>query len=319
LAAQLALLFPGQASQAVGMGVDLRQASPRAREVFELAETITGLPIIRVTEHGPETELTATEVAQPALLATSLAALAVLNERTAGDWKPLAVAGHSVGELAACVAAGALQPDEAIRLVNARAQSMAAACQAVDGTMLAVLGLEAEPLRAICEAASGPDGSVEVANLNAPGQLVISGERRAVERAAEQARAAGARRVVPLKVGGPFHSVYMRSAVEQMKAALRATPPRGADVPLVANVSAEPIQSAQDLTTELATQVCSPVRWTDSLHRLQALGCDRFLEVGPGSVLAGLVKRTLPSAKVASFGQTGDLEAAAALLGDGAE
>jgi [acyl-carrier-protein] S-malonyltransferase len=296
------------------MGVELREVFPRARAIFELADGVTGLPITRLAEHGPLAALTATEVAQPALVATSLAALAVLREQAGRDWTPAAVAGHSVGELAACVAAGALDEAEALRLVHVRAQAMAAACTRVDGTMLAVLGLAAEPLRAICAAASGPDGTVELANLNAPGQLVISGARCAVERAAEQAKAAGARRVLPLTVGGPFHSVYMRPAAEPLRQALAETPPRRAELRLVANVSAEPIQHPDDLARELATQVYSPVRWSDSLERLSALGCDRFLELGPGTVMAGLVKRTLPKARVASFGAPADLEGARGLL-----
>jgi [acyl-carrier-protein] S-malonyltransferase len=309
------LLFPGQASQAVGMGVELRQASARARAIFELADRLTGLPITRLAEEGPLEDLTATEVAQPALVATSLAALAVLREKLPGDWAPGAVAGHSVGELAAYVAAGALDEEEALRLVHVRAQAMAAACAKVDGTMLGVLGLDAELLQAICEAASGGDGSVELANLNAPGQLIVSGARGAVARAAEQARAAGARRAMPLQVGGPFHSVYMQSAAAPLEAALEQTPPRPARVPVIANVLADPIQRPEDLARELSTQVYSTVRWSDSLRRLSAMGCERFLEVGPGTVIAGLVKRTLPSARVASFGALSDLDGARSLLG----
>jgi [acyl-carrier-protein] S-malonyltransferase len=296
------------------MAVDLRQASRRAREIFALADAVTGLPITRLSEQGPLEELTATEIAQPALVATSLAALAVLREQLPGSLAVHAVAGHSVGELAACVAADALDEEDALRLVHVRAQAMAAACGGVDGTMLAVLGLDAPALQAICETASGADGSVELANLNAPGQLILSGERRAAERAAEQARAAGARRVLPLNVGGPFHSVYMRSAAEPLRDALSETPPRAASVPLVANASAEPIQEPDQLARELVDQVCSPVRWSESLERLWAMGCDRFLEVGPGNVLAGLVKRTLPEARVVSFGAPSDLEVARRLL-----
>lgn len=310
----MALLFPGQASQAVGMGVELRETNARARAIFELADGVTGLPITRLAAAGPLDALTATQVAQPALLATSLAALAVLREQLSGSLLVDAVAGHSVGELAACVAAGALDEEHALRLVHVRAEAMAAACRSVEGTMLAVLGLEAPALEAICEAASGADGSVELANLNAPGQLIISGERRAAQRAAEQAKAAGARRVLPLNVGGPFHSVYMRPAAEPLREALSEAPPRAASVPLVANASAEPIQQSHQLALELVDQVCSPVRWSESLQRLWAMGCDRFLEVGPGNVLAGLVKRTLPEARVASFGAPSDLDAARGLL-----
>jgi [acyl-carrier-protein] S-malonyltransferase len=295
------------------MGVELRAASPRACAIFELADRLTGLPITRLCQAGPLEELTATEVAQPALVATSLAALAFLREHLP-RLTAQAVAGHSVGEFAACVAAGALEEEQALELVHVRAQAMAAACHRVDGTMLAVLGLDPEPLRAICKAASGPDGSVELANLNAPGQLIISGERHAVERAAEQARASGARRVLPLPVGGPFHSVYMRPAAEPLQQALARTAVREPALPLIANVSAAPVQQPEDLIQELVSQVYSPVRWSDSLACLSARGCDRFLELGPGTVIAGLVKRILPDARVASFGAPADLESARRLL-----
>ena len=264
------------------MGVDLREASPQARAIFEQVDRITSLAISRLCAEGPLEQLTPTEVAQPAVVATSLAALAVLRERIPG-LEPAAVAGHSVGELAACVAAGALDEGGALELVAARALAMAAACVEVDGTMAAVIGLDEPALQTVCEEASAEDGSVELANLNAPGQLVISGERQAVARAGEGARAAGARRVLPLAVGGPFHSRYMRPAAEALR-------------------------------DELLVQVYSPVRWSASLGRLAALGCDRFLEVGPGTVLAGLVKRSLPEARVASFGTLADLDEARALL-----
>ncbi len=310
----LALLFPGQASQAVGMGVDLRAASAEAGRLFALADEATGLPITALGEAGPLDRLTATDVAQPAVVVTSLAALAFLSERAGERLRYAAVAGHSVGELAACVAAGALEPSLALALVSTRAKAMAAACALVDGTMAAVLGLEEEPLRDVCRQASGPDGSVDLANLNAPGQLVISGERRAVERAGQLAREAGARRVLPLNVGGPFHSTYMHPAVDAMTAALGAADLVDARVPLVANVSARSVMTAAEIRSELAQQLAAPVRWADSLRKLSELGCDRFVEVGPGQVLAGLVKRTLPGARVASLGAPSDADAALALL-----
>jgi [acyl-carrier-protein] S-malonyltransferase len=294
------------------MGVALRGASARAREIFALADRVTGLSITRLTEEGPLERLTDTDVAQPAILATSLAALAVLREHV--QLEPAAVAGHSVGELAAYVAAGALDEAAALHLVHARAQGMAAACQFVDGTMVAVLGLEPEPLRGVCQQASGGHGSVELANLNASGQLIISGARAAVDRAVELARAAGARRVMPLNVGGPFHSVYMKPAAERLAEALRDHEVHYAAIPVVANVSAEPIQRPDALADELVRQVYSPVRWSDSVGRLVQMSCDRFLEVGPGKVLSSLIKRSLPDAHVASFGAPGDLAEASAVL-----
>jgi [acyl-carrier-protein] S-malonyltransferase len=312
----LALLFPGQASQAVGMGVDLRARSARARSLFELADRVTGLPVAALCEAGPLERLTATDVAQPAVVATSLAALAVLREALGDGLAVAAVAGHSVGELAAYAAAGVLADEAALRLVHVRAQAMADACARVDGAMAAVLNLDEAPLRAACEQASDASGTVQLANLNAPGQLVISGERAAVERAGEAARAAGARRVLTLNVGGPFHSDYMRPAADALQSALPSVDLHDARLPVVVNVTAAPVVAAADLASELVVQVYSPVRWADSLVRLAELGADRFVEVGPGQVLAGLVKRTLPSARVVSFGALADLDAVAALARD---
>jgi [acyl-carrier-protein] S-malonyltransferase len=294
------------------MGADLRAASAEARRIFELADHITGLPVARVCAEGPLERLTETEVAQPAVVATSLAALAVLRESRPPE--AAAVAGHSVGEFAAYVAAGVLTPEDALGLVAIRARAMASACKAVDGTMAAVIGLDEPALRAACEAASHNGSSVELANLNSPGQLIVSGARDAIERVAERARAAGARRVLPLNVGGPFHSVYMRPAAASLAAAAAETSFSPARVPVVLNASAEATRDPHALRQELEVQVYSPVRWIDSLQRLAALGCDRFLEVGPGQVLAGLVRRTLPAARVASFGSPGDLRGVEALI-----
>jgi [acyl-carrier-protein] S-malonyltransferase len=294
------------------MGADLREASIAARDIFADADQITGLPITDLCERGPLERLTETDVAQSAVLAASLAALAVLREQLPLDYG--AVAGHSVGEFAAYVAAGVFDARAALKLVRVRAAAMAAACQAVDGTMAAVIGLDVEPLRDACATASHNGSSVEIANLNAPGQLIVSGARDAVERVAELARTAGARRVLPLNVGGPFHSVYMRAAGEPLRQALVDIELRPARVPVVVNASAEVARATDELLRELEVQVFSPVRWIESLHRLADLGCDRFLEVGPGQVLSGMVKRTLPAARVASFGSLAELDAARSLV-----
>lgn len=290
----------------------MRQRSARARQLFDLADEITALPIARLCADGPLERLTETDVAQPAVVTASLAALAVLHEEC--DFDAVAVAGHSVGEFAAYVAAGVLDAEAALRLVQVRAQAMAAACASVDGSMAAVLGLDEPALREACTGASQNGSSVEVANLNAPGQLVVSGARDALERVAESARAGGAKRVLPLKVGGPFHSVYMRPAAEAVSRALADTLLRRPDIPVVVNASARATQEPDELRHELAVQVYSAVRWTATLERLAELGCDRFLEVGPGTVLAGLVRRTLPNARVASFGAIADLPGVCSLL-----
>jgi [acyl-carrier-protein] S-malonyltransferase len=248
------------------------------------------------------------------VVTTSLAALAVLREEY--PLHAAAVAGHSVGEFAAYVAAGVLDAEAALRLVQVRAAAMAAACASVDGSMSAVIGLDEAALRAACATASQNGNSVEVANLNAPGQLVVSGTRDALERVADHARAGGARRVLPLQVGGPFHSVYMRPAADAVSDALAKTPLRRAEIPVVVNATAQATQDPDALRNELAVQIYSAVRWIETLQRLAELGCDRFLEVGPGSVLAGLVRRTLPQARVVSFGAVSDLPGVCALLAD---
>ena len=287
------------------MGTDLP-----ARDLFELADRVTHLPIARLCAEGPLERLTETDVAQPAVVTTSLMALRVLRDQV----EYTAVAGHSVGEIAAYVAADVLDEQSALELVHARAQAMAAACRAVDGTMAAVLGLDEVALREVCARATVNGSSVEVANLNAPGQLIVSGARDAIARVTDAARVAGARRVMPLNVGGPFHSVYMRPAADALAQAIDATPFREARVPVVLNATATETTSIDALKEELRVQVYSPVRWIESLRRLWAIGCDRFVEVGPGNVLAGMVKRTLPEAKVTSFGAVSDIDGVRALL-----
>jgi [acyl-carrier-protein] S-malonyltransferase len=294
------------------MGTDLVQESTEARRLFELADSVTGLPISKLCAEGPLERLTQTDVAQPAVVVTSLAALAVLRASVPFEFG--AVAGHSVGEYAAYVAADVLNPETALSLVNVRARAMAIACSSVDGSMAAVIGLDEAPLRAACLEASRDGSSVEIANLNAPGNLIVSGDRVALDRLAALAKQAGARRVLPLNVGGPFHSIYMRPAADDLCRALDDLSLQQARIPVVVNATAEPVQAPAALRDELEVQVYSPVRWIATLQRLAALGCDRFLEVGPGNVVAGLVRRTLPDARVASFGALTDLPAAEAVV-----
>lgn len=294
------------------MGADLIAHSATARALYGLADEVTGLPIAELCANGPLEDLTRTEIAQPAVVTTSLAALAVLRETF--PVQPDAVAGHSVGELAAYVVAGALDKRAGLTLVHARAQAMKEACARVDGSMAAVLGLDEATLAAACAQASQDGSTVEIANDNAPGQLIAAGARSALDRLAELARAAGARRVMPLTVGGPFHSVYMQPAVTAFGQALDAAQLRDAERDVVLNVTARPARAAGVLRQELAVQLAARVRWADSLRALSAMGCDRFIEVGPGNVLAGMVKRTLPDARVASFGALADLPKAAAIL-----
>ncbi|MBI4494272.1 MAG: ACP S-malonyltransferase [Chloroflexi bacterium] len=298
----LALLFPGQASQQVGMGVELAALSPRAEAVLRTAEQVTSLPLRQLCASGPLEELTRTTVAQPAVVATSVMAWLALEERLperALDRLVGCCAGHSVGEYAALVAAGALEAEHALDLVHHRARLMAEACAAVDGTMAAVLGLEASALVPLCTQASAETGqSVEVANLNAPDQVVLSGARPAVEAACRLARAAGARRALALNVAGPFHSRSMRPAGEAFAALVAAADLRVPRFPIVLNQTARPTTDVAEIRRELVEQTWSPVRWADSLQAMAAQGSTRFVELGPGKALAGLARRTVAGAAV---------------------
>jgi [acyl-carrier-protein] S-malonyltransferase len=293
-----ALLFPGQGSQRVGMGHDLHRHSAAARRVFDLADAVADRPLARICFEGPDEELRRTDVAQPALVAVELAALAALAEAAGLGAAPTDVlaplgvewtAGHSLGEYAACVAAGALSAEDGLRLAVERGRLMA---DAPSGTMAAVLGLDAPALHSICAAV---DGLVVVANDNAPGQAVLSGQPEAVRRAGEAAQAAGARRVLPLSVGGAFHSPLMAGAAAAFAAALERVALRDPLVPIVGNVSARPLGRAEAVRAELADQIASPVRWRETLDHLAAAGVARLIECGPGNVLAGMARRSQPA------------------------
>ena len=305
----LALLFPGQGSQEVGMGVALREASPRADAVFRLADEVTGLPIGDLCAHGARETLTRTDVAQTAIVATSLATVAALEDLL-GEYPPArAVAGHSVGELAAICSAGALEVETTLRLVFERGRLMLRDSEASDGTMVAVLGLDAAELGAVCSSASAATGAtVQVANLNAPGQIVLSGDRSAIAAASELAMGAGARRVIPLVVGGPFHSAYMEAAARDFAGFVAGVSLATARVPIVLNTTAEPTTDPDMIRHELSAQIGLPVQWEQSVRRLDALGCREFLELGPGRALTGMVRRILPEASVAAAATPEDLK-----------
>jgi [acyl-carrier-protein] S-malonyltransferase len=292
------------------MGEDLRRVSQRAEGLFRLAEKVSGLAIGDICARGPIEALTRTEVAQVAVVTTSLAAVGVLAECTGAELsaRVAAVAGHSVGEVAAMCWAGAFDEETCLRLVGVRGQLMNRDSSLVDGTMAAVIGLDEGSLDVVCADASARcGGAVVVANLNGPGQVVISGSRAAVALAGELALSAGARRVLPLRVGGPFHSPYMRQAANDFRAPLAAAPFRDAGVAVVLNTTAAQERSGDALRAELAEQIAQRVRWEGSLESLWALGCRAFIEVGSGQVLTGLARRVLPEA--ASFA-VGDLESA---------
>ena len=299
----IAVVFPGQASQDVGMGVALRAASSDAAQVFQLADEISGLPISRLCAEGPLDELTRTNVAQIAVVATSIAAAILFRERLGNAIQPaVATAGHSVGEIAALWFAGALDLHDALSLVFERGTLMERDSQSCDGTMVAVLGLDAETLGQICRDVSTPDACVQVANLNAPGQVVLSGARQAVKQASVRAEQSGARRVIALNVGGPFHSIYMREAASGFAKVSERIQVHQSQIPVVLNTSAQATTGAADLQRELAEQITRPVRWEESIRALSGLGCDTFIELGHGQVISGLIKRIVPEAAVLAIG-----------------
>lgn len=306
----LALLFPGQGSQAVGMGRDVRDASAAARSVFEAADAALGLPLSRLCFEGPDETLRSTEIQQPAILATSVALLRALEERA--DPNAAFVAGHSLGEYTALVASRSLGFEDALRLVQARGRFMQEAVPAGEGAMAAVLGCDATVVEAACERARVRTGAwVEAANYNAPQQTVVSGDASAVAAACEEALAQGARRAIPLPVSAPFHCARMTPAAEKLAGELARVRFRDPHPPVVTNVDAEPNTDGARVAELLCRQVTAPVRFTDMIRRLAALGVTRVLEIGPGRVLTGLVARTERRLARANLERAGDLDAAA--------
>lgn len=291
--ARIGLLFPGQGSQAVGMGRDLAERFPAARRVFEEADTVLGFALSRLCWEGPDAELTLTVNAQPALLTHSAAAWAVLRD---AGLNVVSAAGHSLGEFSAYHAAGSLDFADALRLVRRRGELMLESGRARAGTMAAVLGLDDEVIDGVCREASSGGSVVVPANFNSPGQVVISGDVAAVERAAPLLVSAGARKVQPLNVSGAFHSPLMAPAAEGLRQQVEAAAPRDPAFPIVSNVSAAAVAEAAEARVLLVEQLTSPVRWVASVRTLLQLGVERFVELGPGKVLTGLLKRIDPAA-----------------------
>jgi [acyl-carrier-protein] S-malonyltransferase len=303
------MIFPGQASQHVGMGRDLVQRAGPGAALLAQVDSLLSVQLVRLMLEGPAEELTQTRHAQPAILAHSVA---VLRELQSMGIQPTAVAGHSLGEFSAAVAAGALAAEDALRLVRRRGELMYQAGQQQPGAMAAVLGLAAEAVQEICSEISTRHGTVCVANHNSSLQVAISGHTAAVEAAREVLQAAGARKVVPLPVSGAFHSPLLSDAGQQFALDLQRLSWRDLTVPLVANFSAQPVRTADELQAGLARQMTSPVRWHECLQEIvTGLGGPRprvVLEVGPGKVLTNLAKREHPDVEFVPVSNCGDLD-----------
>jgi [acyl-carrier-protein] S-malonyltransferase len=316
----VALLFSPQGSQSVGMGRELAQASPAAAAVFQAADAALGWAVSALAWEGPEELLNDTRQTQPCLVATSVACLRALEEELARHGErllPAFAAGHSVGEYAALVASGSLTIADAVRIVAQRGALMADAD--VSGGMVAVIGLDRAAVGAVVAALEvGPE--LVVANDNAPGQIVISGTPASLAAAADPLRVAGARRLVPLNVSGPFHSPLMAGLGRELARALSAASWRDADPPVVSNVTAEPVRDAVEIRELLARQVHSPVEWVRSVQRMVTDGVDTFVECGPGGALTGMVRRIAPAARILTvFDRDSLAESTATLLAAGVE
>lgn len=285
---KVAFVFPGQGSQSVGMAKDLVENFKKYDQYLTTAEKAMGIPISNLMFEGPLEELTKTYHAQPALLLSSTIAASILMEN---GLKPDYMAGHSLGEYSALVMAGVLSVQDGASIVHKRGKFMNEAVPAGQGAMAAILGMAAYDLATVTEAVTTEGHSVQVANLNCPGQIVISGTAEGVKLASERAKDHGAKRAIPLSVSGPFHSSLMRPAATKLGVELAMIPLREPKVPIIANVTAKPVESADEIRKLLIEQVTAPVRWEESIRTMLDLGVDTFIECGPGNVLSGLIKK----------------------------
>jgi [acyl-carrier-protein] S-malonyltransferase len=308
----IAFVFPGQGSQRVGMGQALAQTFPECRAVFEEADDALGTPLSRVCFEGPEAQLRLTENTQPAILTVSVAAARLLASRGIA---PAMAAGHSLGEYSAHVAAGTLAFGDAVRTVRRRGRYMQEAVPVGQGAMAAILGLEGAAVAQACREAADGD-VVAPANLNAPGQVVIAGTAAAVARAGERAKALGAKRVVPLPVSAPFHCALMQPAQDRLAPELRALLVKPPSMPVVANVDAAPKTDGPSAIDALVRQVSAPVRWEEVVRTLASAGIRAYVEVGPGTVLSGLVRKIDREARVANLEAPSDLDAVERLVAE---
>jgi len=340
---KVAFLFPGQGSQAVGMGADIFAASPAAKHVFAAVDTALGTPLSSLCFHGPEDTLRETSNAQPAIVTVSLAMLAAFQESLSNtqtsSWSsplvPSYTAGHSVGEYAALVASGALDLTQAALLVRERGRLMHHEGTLCAGGMAAVIGMDADTLQGVCQDATQQAqqareaehpkgtttihpglGQVAIANYNAPGQIVISGEQSALALASELAKARGAKRVIPLMVSGAFHSPVMQPATPAFTQAVTTAGIRNATIPVVGNVQGTPLLQAHDIQHELTEQLASSVRWVQTIEYMVGAGVGVFIEIGPGQTLTGMVKRIAKGVTTLTIGTSAEIEKAVTLVGE---
>jgi [acyl-carrier-protein] S-malonyltransferase len=304
---KIGFLFPGQGAQFVGMGQDLFEQSPAARAIYEKADRILGYSIRQICFAGPENELMRTLYAQAGILVTSLAALAALQEKIPG-LEPSLVAGLSLGEFTALAAAKAISFEDALKLVRVRAEAMENAAQNHPGTMASVMGLDLEMCKAIAR-----EAGCEVANLNTPDQTVLSGTIPAIEQACKIAEARGAKRALPLKVGGAFHSSLMGEAKERLAVALANTPIQEPQCAFIPNVTAQPVAHPDEIRSLLAKQLTCPVQWVQTMAAAKDSGITTYLEIGPGKILKGLARKCQPEFEVLSFGAMTDFKGLEAL------
>lgn len=295
---KIAFVFPGQGAQAVGMGKDVYEALPQSRAVFEKGDEVLGFPLSKLIFEGPESELKQTVNTQPALVTASVAYLEALRDLGV---TPDYVAGHSLGEYSALVAAGVLSYEDAVRLVRLRGQFMEEAVPGGQGAMAATLGADRAALTELCRSISEAGNSVELANVNCPGQIVVSGTVAGVNEVVQRVKEAGGKRAIPLEVSGPFHSSLMKEAAEQLAAELQKVTFNVPVMPVIVNVTAAPVTDPEEIRNLLVAQVFSPVLWQDSVEWLIADGVDTFVEIGSGSVLAGLIRKIDKNVKLVNI------------------
>ncbi|MBP2112549.1 ACP S-malonyltransferase [Paenibacillus silagei] len=303
---KIAFVFPGQGAQAIGMGKDVYEALPQSRAVFEKGDEVLGFPLSGLIFEGPDSELKQTVNTQPALVTASVAYLEALSGLQV---TPDYVAGHSLGEYSALVAAGVLSYEDAVRLVRLRGQFMEEAVPGGQGAMAAVLGADREALTELCRSITAAGTPVELANVNCPGQIVVSGSVAGVDEVVQRVKEAGGKRAIPLEVSGPFHSSLMKGAAERLAAELEKVTFNAPAMPVVVNVTAAPVTDPEEIRKLLVEQVYSPVLWQDSVEWLIGAGVDTFVEIGSGSVLAGLIRKIDRKVKVVNINSLESVQA----------